>query len=63
MYVNGAEAGYYTLSQTIVLEIRKGDDIFIQNNDADAAYHGFHYNSISGFLLQQNYSDQIAVGR
>jgi hypothetical protein len=63
MYVNRVEAGYDTSSQTIVLELRKGDDIFIQNNDADAAYHCFHYNTFSGFLLQQNDSDQIAVGR
>jgi hypothetical protein len=63
VYVSGSEAGYDTTSQTIVLELRKGDDIFIQNNDADKSYHGAHYSTFSGFLLHENVSDQVDVGR
>jgi hypothetical protein len=63
MFVSGAEAGYDTTSQTIVLEFQKGDDIFIQNNDAEASYNGLHYNAFSGFLLRQNFSEQVVVGR
>lgn len=55
MFVSGEEAGYDTTSQTIVLELQKGDDIFIRNIDAGAAYHGSHYSTFSGFLLQQSY--------
>ncbi|XP_060556644.1 EMILIN-1-A-like isoform X2 [Ruditapes philippinarum] len=63
MYVSGAEAGYDTSSQTIVLELLKGDDICISNNDADKSYNGDHYSTFSGFLLQPNVSDQVVLGR
>jgi hypothetical protein len=61
LYDNGGEAGYDTSNQTIVLELRNGDDIF--KHDTDAAYHGFHYHCFSEIFFQQNVSDQIAVGR
>ncbi|XP_045198731.2 complement C1q-like protein 2 [Mercenaria mercenaria] len=63
MYVSGAEAGYDTTSQTIVVQLHKGDDVCIHNIDADKSYHGAHYSTFSGFLLQQDFTEQVVVGK
>ncbi|XP_045176620.2 cerebellin-1-like [Mercenaria mercenaria] len=63
LYVSGAEAGYDTTSQTIVLQLHKGDDISVHNIDVDVSMAGAHYSTFSGFLLQENYSSSVVVGR
>ncbi|XP_060586208.1 heavy metal-binding protein HIP-like [Ruditapes philippinarum] len=62
MYVSGGEGGYDTTSQTIVLDLVKGDDVGIQNIDADKPIYGFNYSMFSGFLLQENFQSSVVVG-
>ncbi|XP_045210710.2 cerebellin-1-like [Mercenaria mercenaria] len=63
MYVSGSEAGYDTTSQTIVLQLQKGDDVCVQNYDTDRPVYGYNYSTFAGFLLQEDMSSSAIVGR
>ncbi|XP_045211121.2 uncharacterized protein LOC123562559 [Mercenaria mercenaria] len=63
MYVSGSEAGFDTTSQMIVVKLQKGDDVCIRNIDAHKSYLGGHYNTFSGFLLRQDVSETVVVGK
>ncbi|XP_060602844.1 heavy metal-binding protein HIP-like [Ruditapes philippinarum] len=63
MFVNGAEAGYDTTSQTIVLQLQKGDDVVVQNKDADKSFYGTGQGTFSGFLLFEDFSSPSIVGK
>ncbi|XP_060602851.1 cerebellin-3-like [Ruditapes philippinarum] len=52
MYVSNAyQSGQDTISQTIVLHLRKGDVVTIQNVDSDKSFIGGARSIFSGFLL------------
>jgi hypothetical protein len=51
MYVSGYEAVWDTTSQTIVLQLQKGDDLTVQNSDTDKSFYGASHSIFSGFLL------------
>ena len=41
-------------SQTVIVELDKGDDIAVQNADyTGMVYHGYFYSTFSGFLLYE----------
>jgi hypothetical protein len=63
MFVNGAEAGYDTTSQTIVSQLQKGDDVVVQNKDADKSFYGTGQGTFSGFLLFEDFSSPSIVGK
>ncbi|XP_045209907.1 uncharacterized protein LOC123561523 [Mercenaria mercenaria] len=63
IYMRGSESGYGTMSQTIVLQLQKGDDVSIQNNEVDSAIFGANYCTFSGFLLQEEFSSAAVVGK
>ncbi|XP_060602845.1 complement C1q-like protein 4 [Ruditapes philippinarum] len=63
MYVSGAEAGYDTTSQTIVLQLQKGDDVTVQNSDTDKSFYGGSHSTFSGFLLFEDFSSPSVVGK
>ncbi|XP_052777764.1 uncharacterized protein LOC128215078 [Mya arenaria] len=51
LYVH--DAGYDSSGSTIVVQLNTGDDVSIQNIDADNSLNGHHYTFISGFLLKE----------
>lgn len=57
-----ASTGYQTASQTVVLQLQKGDDVCIQNADVDTTIFGYKYTLFSGFLLQEDFSAQLSLG-
>jgi hypothetical protein len=63
MYVSGSEAGYDTTSQTIVLQLQKGDDVTVQNLDSDKSFLGIGYGTFTGFLLFEDFSSPSVVGK
>lgn len=52
-----------TTSMTVVLELKQGDDVSVANVDPDQTIHGAMYNTFSGFLLQQYYTEPGVVGK
>ncbi|XP_045182322.2 uncharacterized protein LOC123541035 [Mercenaria mercenaria] len=52
-----------TASQEVVLQLNQGDDVSIHNMDAGNKLYGSGYSTFSGFLLQQNYSSPVVVGK
>ncbi|XP_053380336.1 uncharacterized protein LOC128548847 [Mercenaria mercenaria] len=64
IYLSASEiSGYDTASQTIILELQKGDDVTVQNTDADKTVHGLNHSIFSGFLLQEDISSSVIVGK
>ncbi|XP_045209571.2 uncharacterized protein LOC123561339 [Mercenaria mercenaria] len=63
MYVYGSDTVRDTTSQTIVLELQKGDDVSVHNINVDRPVHGDHYSTFAGFLLQEDFSSSAIVGK
>ncbi|XP_060602846.1 caprin-2-like [Ruditapes philippinarum] len=63
MYVSGGEAAWDTTSQTIVLQLQKGDDVVVQNKDPDKSFYGSGLSTFSGFLLFEDLSSPSIVGK
>jgi hypothetical protein len=63
MIVSGAGSGQDTISQTIVLPVRKGDVFTIQNIDSDKSFIGGARSMFSGFLLFEDSSSPSVVGK
>ncbi|XP_045175972.2 complement C1q-like protein 2 [Mercenaria mercenaria] len=63
MFVSGGESGHDTTSQTIVLQLQKGDDVSVQNLDSDKSFYGSSHSTFSGFLLQEDYTSSVVVGK
>ena len=63
LFVSGVESGHDTASQTIVLQLQKGDDVTVQNLDTDTSFLGSSYSIFSGFLLFNDYSSSVIVGK
>lgn len=63
MYFSGPKSGYDMTGQTIVLKLNKGDDIMVQNVDLDKSYYGGHHSTFCGFLLYEEYSNLLVVGK
>ncbi|XP_060558115.1 uncharacterized protein LOC132718432 [Ruditapes philippinarum] len=62
LYVSGGEAGYDTTSQTIILQLTKGDDVCVQNIDLDVSMAGANYSTFAGFLLQEGIPATVVLG-
>lgn len=64
MYVDGLSASTYdTSSQTIILQLAKGDDVSVKNQEADENKAGNYYTTFCGFLLQQSLDEVSVVGK
>ncbi|XP_045176803.2 uncharacterized protein LOC123537227 [Mercenaria mercenaria] len=63
LYLHGKDGSDATSAMTAVLQLQQGDDVSIQNLDADKNLHGYAYSTFSGFLLQQDYSSTAIVGK
>ncbi|XP_045215459.2 cerebellin-2-like [Mercenaria mercenaria] len=63
MYVNAGQTGDDTTSQTIVLQLEKGEDVSVQNLDTDKSFYGSSHSIFSGFLLEEDYSSSVIVGK
>ncbi|XP_045215461.2 C1q-related factor-like [Mercenaria mercenaria] len=63
MYVSAGQTGDDTTSQTIVLQLEKGEDVSVQNLDSDKSFYGDSHSIFSGFLLEEDYSSSVIVGK
>ena len=50
-------------SQTVVLQLTKGDDVTLRNMDGDDSLHGVNYSTFAGFLLWQDFNQPAVVGK
>ena len=48
-------------SQTNVVELKKGDDVSVQNKAIDRGYRGDCFSSFAGFLLSEMNDDIVAI--
>ncbi|XP_045206773.2 complement C1q-like protein 2 [Mercenaria mercenaria] len=60
-YARGTDGRHDQGSQAIIVQLQQGDDVAVQNVAADDAIYGSDgiYSTFSGFLLQQDYSQNI----
>lgn len=63
IYLRGQDGAYTTSAMTAVLELKQGDNVTIQNVDADEYLYGYAYSTFSGFLLYQIYPNTGVVGK
>ncbi|XP_045174446.2 complement C1q-like protein 4 [Mercenaria mercenaria] len=63
IYLRGQDGAYTSSALTTVLELKQGDSVSVQNIDPDEYLFGYAYNAFSGFLLQQDFSNQAIVGK
>lgn len=62
--MDGLSASTYdTSSQTIILQLAKGDDVSVKNQEADENIAGNYYTTFCGFLLQQSLDEVSVVGK
>ncbi|XP_052790990.1 uncharacterized protein LOC128224926 [Mya arenaria] len=54
---------YTSMSQTAVLQLKKGEDVSIRNLDADKTTYGDNYSTFSGFILWETYAHPEIVGK
>ena len=64
IYLQTPSAGQYeSTSQTVVLQLTKGDDVSLRNIDGDESLHGDNYNTFAGFLVWQDFNQPAVVGK
>ena len=51
------------VSQTVILDLNKGDDVAVQNTSTDRTFTADRYSTFSGFLLYGNTQGPQVVGR
>lgn len=61
LYLSPGSTNYDSTSMSLVLQLGKGDDVSVANNDADRTINGYHYTCFSGFLLQELSEDSTAL--
>jgi len=54
---------YESTSQTVVLQLTKGDDVTLRNMDGDESLHGINYSTFAGFLVWQDFNQPAVVGK
>ncbi|XP_052785210.1 complement C1q tumor necrosis factor-related protein 3-like [Mya arenaria] len=62
LYLKTSPGQYETVSQTVVLQLNKGDDVTIRNEDPDEALHGDNYSTFAGFLIWETENTPAIVG-
>ncbi|XP_052788857.1 complement C1q-like protein 3 [Mya arenaria] len=54
---------YTSMSQIAVLQLKKGDDVSVRNQDADKTTYGDNYSTFSGFILWKTHDNPEVVGK
>jgi len=54
---------YESTSQTVVLQLTKGDDVFLCNVDGDKSLHGVNFSTFAGFLVWEDFNQPAVVGK
>jgi len=62
LFVHGAESSFDADSQTIILQLKPGDDVSIQHTESDKSLVGSNHSVFSGFLLSQSTEEPAIVG-
>ncbi|XP_060567980.1 multimerin-2-like [Ruditapes philippinarum] len=65
--VNGSivaklDLNYGQSSQTVIVNLRQGEDVSVQNTETDRTIRGDRYSTFSGFLLYEDFSVNSFVG-
>ncbi|XP_045206770.2 uncharacterized protein LOC123559013, partial [Mercenaria mercenaria] len=62
-YARGTDGRHDQGSQAIIVQLQQGDDVAVQNLDADDSIYGdqYIYSTFSGFLLQQDFSQSGSI--
>jgi len=64
IYLQTPSAGQYeSTSQTVVLQLTKGDDVTLRNIDGDESLHGRNYSTFAGFLVWEDFNQPAVVGK
>jgi len=64
IYLNAPDAGHYeSTSQTVVLQLTKGDDVTLRNVFVDESLRGDNYCTFAGFLVWEDLSQPAVVGK
>ena len=64
IYLHTPGAGQYeSTSQTVVLQLTKGDDVTLRNSYSDEIVHGHNHTTFAGFLLWQDFNQPSVVGK
>jgi len=64
IYLQTPSAGQYeSTSQTVVLQLTKGDDVTLRNIDGDESLHGVNYSTFAGFLVWEDFNQPAFVGK
>ncbi|XP_045198853.2 C1q-related factor-like [Mercenaria mercenaria] len=57
----GTDGRHGSGAQTVVVTLKKGDDVSVQNEANDDAYWGTKYTSFGGFLIQEFEMDSASI--
>ncbi|XP_053374375.1 cerebellin-4-like [Mercenaria mercenaria] len=62
MFERGTDNRHGSATQTVIVQLKKGDDVAVQSLSADHTYWGDRYSSFSGVLLQELETPSQIVG-
>jgi len=64
IYLHAPDAGHHeATSQTVVLQLTKGDDVTLRNMSPDESLRGYNYCTFAGFLVWEDLSEPPVVGK
>jgi len=64
IYLHAPDASHYKLtSQTVVLQLTKGDDVTLRNAYSDESLYGANYCTFAGFPVWEDLSQPAVVGK
>ena len=64
IFLHAPDAGHHeSTSQTIVLQLSKGDDVTLRNMYGDESLRGDNYCSFAGFVVWEDFNQPPVVGK
>ena len=64
VYLHAPDASHYeSTSQTVVIQLTKGDDVTLRNMSPDESLRGDNYCTFAGFLVWEDLSQPAVVGK
>jgi len=64
IFIHAPDGGYHeSTSQTVVLQLTKGDDVTLRNVYSDEGLRGDNYCTFAGFLVWEDLSQSAVVGK
>ena len=64
IFLHAPDASHYeSTSQTVVIQLTKGDDVTLRNMSVDENLRGSNYSTFAGFLVWEDLSQPAVVGK